>query len=70
MDADIYLLDDPLSAVDAPVARHLYEKCFRGYLATKVVILATHQQQFISNADYVIVLKNVSNMPVIPNNII
>ena len=25
-DADIYLLDDPLSAVDAGVARHLFEK--------------------------------------------
>ena len=25
-DADIYLLDDPLSAVDAEVGRHLYNK--------------------------------------------
>ena len=25
-DADIYLLDDPLSAVDAGIARHLFEK--------------------------------------------
>ena len=25
-DADIFLLDDPLSAVDAPVARHIFEK--------------------------------------------
>ena len=30
MDADVYLLDDPLSAVDAAVGRHLFEKyvCF------------------------------------------
>ena len=26
MDADIYLLDDPLSAVDASVSRHLFER--------------------------------------------
>jgi ATP-binding cassette subfamily C (CFTR/MRP) protein 4 len=26
MDADIYLLDDPLSAVDASVGRHLFER--------------------------------------------
>lgn len=27
--ADIYLLDDPLSAVDTRVGKHLYEKCIR-----------------------------------------
>ena len=26
MDADIYLLDDPLSAVDSAVGRHIFEK--------------------------------------------
>ena len=26
-DADVFLLDDPLSAVDAPVARHIFDKC-------------------------------------------
>ena len=25
-DADIYLLDDPLSAVDSKVSKHLFEK--------------------------------------------
>ena len=30
--ADIYLLDDPLSAVDTHVGKHLFEKCIRGYL--------------------------------------
>ncbi|KAI4831629.1 hypothetical protein KUCAC02_001165 [Chaenocephalus aceratus] len=34
-DADIYLLDDPLSAVDAEVGRHLFEKCICGLLKNK-----------------------------------
>jgi len=28
--ADIYLLDDPLSAVDTRVGKHLFEKCIKG----------------------------------------
>ena len=30
--ADIYLLDDPLSAVDSQVAKHLVNECLRGFL--------------------------------------
>ena len=41
-DADIYLLDDPLSAVDPPVARKLFSECIRGYLKDKAVLLVTH----------------------------
>ena len=40
--SDIYLLDDPISAVDAKVTREIYEKCIRGILKNKTVILATH----------------------------
>ena len=39
---DIYLLDDPLSAVDAKVARKLYHNCLIGILKGKTVILVTH----------------------------
>jgi len=42
-EADIYLLDDPLSAVDPQVASKIFEKCITGYLKDKLVILATHQ---------------------------
>merc|ERR1711990_1395412 len=31
-DADIYLLDDPLAAVDSKVASRLYDTCINGYL--------------------------------------
>ncbi|KAJ8957037.1 hypothetical protein NQ314_006614 [Rhamnusium bicolor] len=56
--ADIYLLDDPLSAVDIHVSKHLYNKCINGYLAKKTRILVTHQVHHLKNADHIIILKN------------
>ncbi|KAJ3583658.1 hypothetical protein NHX12_016210, partial [Muraenolepis orangiensis] len=56
-DADIYLLDDPLSAVDAEVGRHLFEQCICGILKNKPRILVTHQLQFLKVADQILVLK-------------
>ncbi|KAH8352895.1 hypothetical protein KR084_007132 [Drosophila pseudotakahashii] len=55
-EASIYLLDDPLSAVDSNVARHLFEQCVRGYLRGRTVVLVTHQQQFLQQADQILVL--------------
>ncbi|XP_036142951.1 multidrug resistance-associated protein 4-like isoform X2 [Monomorium pharaonis] len=54
--ADLYLLDDPLSAVDTRVARHLYTKCITDYLHGKTRILVTHQLQFLKRADHIVVL--------------
>ncbi|XP_056639846.1 ATP-binding cassette sub-family C member 4-like isoform X1 [Diorhabda sublineata] len=54
--ADIYLLDDPLSAVDTRVAKHLFERCIKGYLGTKTTILVTHQLQFLEDADVIVVM--------------
>ena len=42
LDADIYLLDDPLSAVDPPVANGIFNKAIKEALADKCVILVTH----------------------------
>uniref|UniRef100_W5L1F9 Cystic fibrosis transmembrane conductance regulator n=1 Tax=Astyanax mexicanus TaxID=7994 RepID=W5L1F9_ASTMX len=56
-DADIYLLDDPLSAVDAEVGRHLFEQCICGVLKKKPRILVTHQLQYLKAADHILVLK-------------
>ena len=53
--ADIYLLDDPLSAVDAHVGNHLFDECIRGFLKDKVVILITHQIQYLKGTDEIIV---------------
>ncbi|KAL0895660.1 hypothetical protein ABMA27_011740 [Loxostege sticticalis] len=56
--ADIYLLDDPLSAVDAHVGRHLFESCVVGYLRNTTRILVTHQLQFLRDVEQIIILKN------------
>ncbi|XP_059049399.1 ATP-binding cassette subfamily C member 4-like [Achroia grisella] len=56
--ADVYLLDDPLSAVDAHVGRHLFESCVVGYLRNTTRILVTHQLQFLRDVDQIIILKN------------
>ncbi|CAH1985088.1 unnamed protein product [Acanthoscelides obtectus] len=54
--ASIYLLDDPLSAVDAHVGKHLFSECIYKYLRGKLRILVTHQLQFLMKADVVIVV--------------
>lgn len=62
--ADIYLLDDPLSAVDAHVGTHIFDKCIGpdGYLAkmNTTRILITHQVHFLKEADWIVVLNDVS----------
>lgn len=60
-DADIYLLDDPLSAVDTHVGKHLFEECIVGFLKGKTRILVTHQLQYLKKVDHLVVLNNVNN---------
>ena len=57
-DADIYLFDDPLAAVDRIVAKQIYERCFssNGFLKNKTRLLVTHQTQFFHQADQLIFL--------------
>ncbi|XP_060989039.1 ATP-binding cassette sub-family C member 4-like [Dama dama] len=57
-EADIYLLDDPLSAVDAGVSRHLFEQCVRQALKEKITILVTHQLQYLKDASQILILKD------------
>jgi len=58
--ADVYLLDDPLSAVDTKVASHIMTKCIREFLAGKTVVMVTHQVQFLSFASRVVILSRNS----------
>ncbi len=57
--ADIYLLDDPLSAVDSRVSRHIFEKCVRSHLTGYLRILCTHQLQYLPMSDHVVVMDEV-----------
>ncbi|XP_054726195.1 probable multidrug resistance-associated protein lethal(2)03659 [Anastrepha obliqua] len=52
----IYLLDDPLSAVDTHVGRHLFDQCMRGFLRDHIVVLVTHQLQFLQQADQIVIM--------------
>uniref|UniRef100_A0A3B4TY48 ATP-binding cassette, sub-family C (CFTR/MRP), member 12 n=1 Tax=Seriola dumerili TaxID=41447 RepID=A0A3B4TY48_SERDU len=57
---DIYLLDDPLSAVDAHAGKHIFEECIKKDLQGKSIILVTHQLQYMEFCDEVLVLKDGS----------
>ena len=50
-DSDIYLLDDPLSAVDVKVGRKMYHSLIRLLKGKKTLIMVTHQTHFLSNCD-------------------
>ncbi|TPX68327.1 hypothetical protein SpCBS45565_g03207 [Spizellomyces sp. 'palustris'] len=56
--ADIYIMDDPLSAVDTNVGRHLFEKCIQGVLKDKARFLVTHQLQYVRGCDRVLLLED------------
>lgn len=67
-DADLYILDDPLSACDAIVGKSLFQKCikeflldpeshgFTGRTSPPAIMLITHQIQFIKPCDNVCIL--------------
>ncbi|XP_063924666.1 ATP-binding cassette sub-family C member 4-like [Zophobas morio] len=57
-EADIYLLDDPLSAVDVHVARQIFDNCILNYLKTKCVVLVTHQARYLQTATKIYVLED------------
>ncbi|RVW50095.1 ABC transporter C family member 3 [Vitis vinifera] len=56
--ADIYLFDDPFSAVDAHTGTHLFKECLLGLLGSKTVIYVTHQVEFLPAADLILVMKD------------
>ncbi|ORY11233.1 P-loop containing nucleoside triphosphate hydrolase protein [Clohesyomyces aquaticus] len=53
-DADIVLMDDPLSAVDAHVGRHIMDNAICGLLKDKCRILATHQLHVLNRCDRIV----------------
>lgn len=54
--ADVYLLDDPLSAVDAKVGDHIFRQCVCKLLTDKIVVLGSYAEMNMKAADQVVVL--------------
>ncbi|CAH1263046.1 ABCC5 [Branchiostoma lanceolatum] len=57
-DRDIYLLDDPLSAVDAHVGKHIFQQYIQTALKDKTVLFVTHQLQYLKDCNEILVLKH------------
>ncbi len=59
-DADVYLMDDPLSAVDSHVGKHIFEQVIGhdGLLQEKTRVLVTHGITYLPKVDLIIVLKD------------
>ena len=55
-EADLYLLDDPLTAVDFKVGHHIFIECIKGLLGGKTRLITSHQERIMREADDVIVL--------------
>ncbi len=58
-DAELFLLDDPLSAVDSHVGKHIFEEVIgdTGLLGGKTRVLVTHGITYLPKTDHIIVLK-------------
>jgi len=56
-DADVYILDDVLSAVDSHVGKHIFEECITGALKHKARVFITHQNHFLPYADRIVIIK-------------
>jgi ABC-type multidrug transport system fused ATPase/permease subunit len=63
-DADLYLFDDPLSALDAHVGRHVFDAAIMKLLAGKTRVLVTHALGFVSAADCVYLADDMHVRPV------
>ena len=61
-DADIYLLDDPLSSVDAKVSNEIFQRCICGTLSDRIRLLITHQARFLGKTDLVLLMDKESKM--------
>ncbi|XP_076266255.1 multidrug resistance-associated protein 1-like isoform X2 [Rhynchophorus ferrugineus] len=59
-DADIYFLDDPLSAVDSHVGKHIFEEVLgpKGLLKDKTRVLVTHGVTYLPQTDNILVITN------------
>ncbi|KAJ9691132.1 hypothetical protein PVL29_013349 [Vitis rotundifolia] len=54
--SDVYIFDDPLSALDAHVGRQVFDRCIKGELRGKTRVLVTNQLHFLSQVDRIILV--------------
>ncbi|CAB4021928.1 multidrug resistance-associated 4-like, partial [Paramuricea clavata] len=54
--ADIYLLDDPFSSLDAKVAENVFNNVFKGLLSERIVFAVTLNPRYLAQADYIVKL--------------
>ncbi|KRY65464.1 Multidrug resistance-associated protein 1 [Trichinella pseudospiralis] len=59
-DTDVYILDDPLSAVDSRVGRHIFDNVIgmRGLLRNKTRILVTNALVYLNEVDLIVIMEN------------
>ncbi|KAH9180111.1 hypothetical protein AeNC1_017245, partial [Aphanomyces euteiches] len=69
-DADIFILDSPLSAVDAIVQNEIFTKCFLGLLHNKTILLVTHSRDIIGSTyfDHLVLVKDGQLIETAVNN--
>ena len=60
--ADIYLLDDPLSALDSRVGHNIFQTCINGLLRDKTRLMVTHNLEALRDAKRIIAMKEGSIM--------
>ena len=56
-DSDIYLFDDPISALDIHVGKFVMEEGIVGYLKGKTRVVATHAVGYLKNFDYIYIME-------------
>ncbi|XP_041095700.1 multidrug resistance-associated protein 5-like [Polyodon spathula] len=59
-DRAIYILDDPLSALDAHVGNHIFNNAIKKQLKQKTILFVTHQLQYLVDCDEVVFMKDGS----------
>mmetsp|Transcript_19142 Transcript_19142/g.32631 ORF Transcript_19142/g.32631 Transcript_19142/m.32631 type:complete len:690 (+) Transcript_19142:1244-3313(+) len=60
--SNIVLLDDPLSAVDPNIANLIFHECIMGELKNRIVVLVTHQLQFLDLCPKILLLGEKGNV--------
>ncbi|XP_035827891.1 multidrug resistance-associated protein 5 [Aplysia californica] len=55
---DVYLLDDPLSAVDVNMGRHIFAQCIKTILHDKTIFMVTHHLEYLPKCDKVLLLQD------------